>query len=66
MTGKGQIPTIDRTQCKGCLYWRPCSGCAQVYYGCHHLLETGKSRKREGTLCLSRIPKSTRKAEKGR
>ena len=42
-------------QCYGCVYWR---GISNTYPGkdrcCHHLLDTGKRRERNGDRCLSK------------
>lgn len=49
---------MNRHQCRGCSYFRRLScgggGGEKGYNACHHMLDTGKARKRNGDICLSR------------
>ena len=50
---------MNTEQCNGCYYWRAANGEHQsiTLHFCHHLLMTGKCRKRDGDTCLSRKEK---------
>lgn len=43
---------MDTRQCIGCQHWRSL-GDVKGENACHHLLDTGKLRKRDGDKCLS-------------
>ena len=47
-------------QCRGCTYWRRITSNPGATYCCHHLLWTGKCRKRDGDRCLSRTTKAVK------
>lgn len=43
----------DIKKCRKCEYWRGANSNATEMHFCHHLLDTGKRRQREGKDCLS-------------
>ena len=49
---------MNTKQCKGCRYWKNdnASYLAGGLMFCHHLLYTGKRRKKDGDKCLSKKP----------
>ena len=44
-------------ECENCVWWRSAGSTNSCIHCCHHLLITGKRRKREGDKCLSRETK---------
>lgn len=50
----------DVKKCLACLYWQPPHGSSTSFRFCHHLLDTGKRRKRgDGKECLSYTKRRT-------
>lgn len=49
-------------RCKGCVYWKPLSGGSNGK-ACHHYLETGQRRVKDGEKCLSRTTQRQKKAK---
>lgn len=51
-----ETPNNDKyKQCEGCLYHMPLTSSSNLKI-CHHLLLTGKRRRRDGDKCLSNTP----------
>lgn len=52
---KKSVLTNDPEQCNDCGYWRTagCGASVESFRFCHHLLDTGNCRKRDGDKCLS-------------
>ena len=47
---------MNTKQCKDCIFWGNADGSGQTIKFCHHLLLTGKRRKKDGDKCLSKKP----------